>query len=526
MKNKFENSDKRLQDKLEGFRMAAPEDAWAGIEGNLAGKSNGRGRFFYFWIALLFIGVSSVGIFSFLYYRDHDKSHVAKTSSIASNETNIEQEYTTAKQGNSTTANARNAFENNNRTNKNSFNSDLASESAQNLSNTSSSVGNSQGNGARVNSSNLGNNSSSNATVTSRITENTSNNSSFAQNTTSNNTNASNSNASNSNSSSNYSMHPNNSVLTTAKSNSANNMNLSQTTGEEVNTITEAKNSAPEISESDSTENSDVAVSFQSDTSAVVSSGALDAVRNSEISIQPEEEKARPSWSLEGGLDLSRVNFNHTVSNNDSLQQALNGSYSQNIAQAAFLRFNYQPFERFSFHSGVEFGQQKTTQDYVWTTTSTSFQYDTTGWYFDSITQQQLPIVDTTETTTTVDNTKQLTSTVNQIYVPIGVMIHIPLGVRSELGINATGLVGFQSGSKGEVLLDANGNSIAVTEAYRSVNFSARTTLRYSYFLGSKSTVYIEPYVGFGLNNRSSTTVPFTTRFRNSGIRVGFRYNF
>jgi hypothetical protein len=526
MKNNFENSDKHLQDKLEGFRMAAPEGAWAGIEGSLAGKSNGRGRFFYLWIALLFIGVTSVGVFSFVYYGNHDRSSVAKTPSIASNETDVTQENTTTIQENNSTTNARNVFENNNRTITKSLNSTFTTESAQNSSSASSPAGKFHNHSATVKTSNGGNNSSSNATGTSRSKQNKSNNTTTAQNALSNNTHSSNSNASNSKSSSNSSMHRNNSVLSTAKTNSANNLNLAQSTGEEENHLTEGKNSVPESSNSDSTEKSDASVAFQTDTSATVNSGKLDAVRNSEIMIQPEEEKAKPGWSLEGGLDLSRVNFNHTVSNNDSLQQALNGSYTQNMAQAAFLRFNYQPFERFSFHSGLEYGQQKTTQDYVWTTTSTSFQYDTTGWYFDSITQQQLPIVDTTETTTTVDNTTQLTSTVNQIYVPIGVMFHIPLGVRSELGINATGLVGIQSGSKGDVLVDANGNSIAVTEAYRSVNFSARTTLRYSYFLGSKSTVYIEPYVGFGLNNRSSTTVPFTTRFRNSGIRVGFRYNF
>jgi len=553
MKNEFNNSDKRLQEKLEGFRMAAPEGAWAGIQGNIAGGS-GRGRFFYLWIVLLFIGVTGAGILTFL-YTGNDDDNAANSSNVALNTSsennqnkltnNSKKEYSSELTSTSNDSNKTTLKESNEASVANTATSSTASQQVQRTSNNSSfsaSNGNSTTNNtASSNASAAQNNSGTqlqNGTKTSSSSSSTSsttdaNASSNRKTDTANNTadhgaitdtgptndkaNGNNVAATNGNKNSKTGNNENASVVENSSSNAENNSggsNSSTTSG----STTESETNTAETS----TNPEDTTASL----TTVPNATSPDIIENLGPDPNIDDEKVKPSWSIEGGLDLSSVNFNHSAANNNSLQQSLNASYSQNFAQGAFLRMNYQPFQRFSFHSGLEYGQNKVTQDYTWLTTSSTTDYDTTGWYVDSVTQQQVWIVDTVVTISQIENLTQFKSTFSQVNIPLGVMFHVPLGQKSELGINATGLIGIRSGSTGEILIDENGNTITIPEAYRSVNFSARAALRYSYFIGGKTAIYIEPYLGFGLNDRSNTSLPFSTTFRNSGLRVGFRYNF
>ncbi|MDC0257189.1 hypothetical protein OAK35_00450 [Crocinitomicaceae bacterium] len=557
MKNEFENSDKRLQEKLEGFRMAAPEGAWAGIEGNIGGKAGGRGKFFYVWIALLFIGVTGAGILTYLYVNSEDKN-AAKISSVALNSTSetdsIELTTSAKKASNSNTStptdNSQKGLSNsatNTSSNTSSPNARLTTDiSASNEQNETNGVTQVQESGIQSGSSS---NSSSSASKSAQSNSNSGSQSQNAASNTASNSGVNNSTNSETNQTTNTSSNETASTTTNSGNtegktwNASNENNTSKTNTEESNgldgsnsdtsrnasrndSLAQSNNNSMNSTETNTAENTSNEQDSLGTLATVPNPTTSDIIEVIGSDPLNPDVKVKPIWSLEGGLDVSAYNFNHSVANNVNLEQSLNASYSQNFAQAAFLRVNYQPFQRFSFHSGMEYAQNKVTQDYSWLTTSTSFQYDTTGWIFDSITQQQVPVIDTIVTTSQVENQTQFKSAVNQINIPLGVMFHIPLGGKSELGINATGVIGIRSGSTGEILVDQNGNSIAVTGAYKSVNFSARTALRYSYFIGGKSTIYVEPYVGFGLNDRSNSSLPFTTRFRNSGIRVGFRYNF
>ncbi len=538
MNNDFKNSDERLREKLDGFRMAAPEGAWAGIEGNIGGKAGGRGKFFYLWMALLFVGVTGAGVLTFLLMNNNDDKNAAQSSVVAANTTSNEEGANandlTTQQSNkkenaydqqdsplsdavrSGNTEASTNHQNSSASNVNASNSTSssigsnASNSSQNSSTASNSGSNNSNNVASNNTSNTSANTSANNSNLNQSSGNSSGNNEIATNA-SNNSNATNANTNSSNSDGNSEVKGNDEKEDVAQNNSSEN-NAEKT----VESTTEAsENNAEKASEETANEE-------KADTNEASNNTAPSNENNSLID---EKEKVKPSWSIEGGADLSRFNMSHT-SSDAQLQESLNTAYSQNSGMGAFLRFNYQPFQRFSFHSGLEYSQNNATQDYAWLTVSTIYNYDTTGWYIDSVTQQPVYIVDTIETELYADHQAQFKSTVSQVSIPLGVMFHVPLGAKSELGINLTGLVGIRTGSTGEILIDQNGNTVATMEAYRQVNFSARTALRYSYFIGTKSILYIEPYVGFGLNDRSSTTLPFGSKFRNYGIRVGFRYNF
>lgn len=523
MKNEFENSDKRLQEKLEGFRMAAPEGAWAGIEGNIGGKSDRRGGFFYLWIALLFIGVTGAGVFTFIYMSNDTDAIAAQSSKVAENASSTNQDLTASNQNvNSNSANQNRSDHAASNTNPEGL---ISGNKTDNTGNSNNKVADGSNTSSKKNSS------ASDATILNNTTRksNSKDASTSGDKSISSKTNSSKSDRKVINA-------DDETIATSDKSMSKNNdESLSDNENESGKTtdhvIVSTTNQAT-AHETEGKGDSDEARTVTKSDSAEMDSKA-NPTEVAHTASQPQiptsmpdpDADAKASWSIETGIDVSSFNMNHTA-NSSSLQQFLNGSYSQNFAQAAFLRLNYQPFQRFSFHTGLEYAQNKATQDYSWLTTISSFQYDTVGYYFDSITQQQLPIIDSVETISQIENQEQYRSVVSQVYIPFGAMFHIPFGRKSELGVNLSGLVGIRTGSTGEILFDENGNTISSMEAYRQINFSARATLRYSYFLGMKSAVYVEPYFGFGLNDRSNTTLPFGSRFRNSGVRVGFRYTF
>ena len=174
--------------------------------------------------------------------------------------------------------------------------------------------------------------------------------------------------------------------------------------------------------------------------------------------------KPRSAWSLEAGLDIS--SFNYTVSgSNAANDDFINNSYSQTIGRGGFLRVNYQPLNFLSVNSGVEIVNSLATQDYSTFSFTTTVSYDTIGFYFDSVSQMQLPILDTNSMITPEEQLNSLTNSTTQVTIPLGVMFHVPLGTRSQLGVNVTGLIGIRTKSTGSILVDPNGASIDAINA-------------------------------------------------------------
>lgn len=570
MKNDFKHSDKRLQEKLEGFRMTAPEGAWAGIEQNIGGKSGGRGRFFYLWMALLFVGISGIGIFTFMYTNTDNAENAAQTSVVTSNSSssNTTENTNTTTNNSRKTTNSTNEKENSDDINASPSNSEDVHSAGSSLNSNQPLVSYQNSSVSRTNEgvpsavsssySNSNSNTASNCTTSNaaQTSSNTSgNNSNSALGDYANPNGATTSKASNSNTALETSNISNNGTNATSEVPTiADNSNSSTTNQTEATTNTPAsttQNGSTSSSQNTNTSETNHGVtesktasknaqkaSSENTTEANEEEIAENLVEELDTSLVEnpelneanlgdliEDEKVKPLWSIEGGVDASTFSINHG-SNNTGLQQFLNDSYSRSISQGAFLRVNYQPWKRVSFHTGMEYAQNDATQDYSFTITNISTEYDTVGFFFDSMTQQQVPIIDTLAVPVDSLVAGQFQHRVSQVYIPFGAMFHIPLNSKSELGINLSGLVGIRTRNTGDVLLDQNGNSIAAADAYRQMNFSARAAFRYSYYFGSRAGLYIEPYVGFGLNDRSNTTLPFSSRFRNSGIRVGFRYNF
>jgi hypothetical protein len=527
MKNDFKHSDKRMQEKLGGFQVPAPEGAWAGIEGAM-GTTRGRRRFFFFWIILLFLGVTGSAIFAFTFFS-------GENSGVETNTANTTTSY--ASQSNKTTNSQSKGQKKNNNTPKNSASGTANQNDAQQTDINGNSNGPSTNQSTRTNSS-----------------TNSSNNGVSGSNNRING-NATNSNSPNNNARNGSSRNPVNSALgNSSLPNSRPGQNGITTVlgAQNINSNTPASNQNATSSNNTRTQNGSETPNDATGTPGSSLTDASQADSNNKNGVSPkdliatrlllelpisgagipssnqlkiEPPKSASRWSLEAGLDLS--SFNYTVSGTDSTDfDFLNNSYTQSRGQGGYVRVNYQPFKHISMNSGLELTQNQGIQEFSTFTTVTVTQFDTTGFIFDSVTQQQVAIIDTNLVDTIEEQLNSITNATSQISIPIGVMFHLPLGTRSELGINVAGLVGIRTRSTGNILLDPNGNTIDVNSAYRTVNFSMRTAIRYSYKLNEHSAIYAEPYFGFGLNNQSNTTVPFVSRFRNSGLRVGFRYNF
>lgn len=522
MKNDFKHSDKRMQEKLGGFQVPAPEGAWAGIEGTMAASGKRKGLFF-FWFALLFIGVIGSGIFAFTYFYGENAGNTTNskntTSAQASNAHNTTQSDSSGQKNNSdnthTTAN-NNTSQNDTQQTEMNASSNEASSNNSNHSASSTNASNRTSNKTNGNTDNNQtgsntNNASNGSTGNSRNAGNTVNTKKVGNNVTPNSA------AQNSNLGQNTI-----NALATQSSNSSNPATSQKTPGDPNGTSASSSTVTPKTRSDNQnsllTRNVLAARPLFELPISVTGTPFTDP-----FEIKPPKSPSR--WSLEAGLDLSL--FKYTASGADSIDYTfLNNSYTKTRGQGGFIRANYQVSTYISMHSGFELSQNRATQEYSTFTTTSTTQIDTVGFFFDSINQQQVAIVDTNIITTQEEQLNSINSATSQISIPIGVMFHLPLGTRSELGINVSGLVGIRTKSVGSILVDANGNTIDANSAYRTVNFSMRTAIRYSHRLNEHSAIYAEPYFGFGLNNQSNAAIPFVSRFRNSGIRVGFRYNF
>ena len=231
--------------------------------------------------------------------------------------------------------------------------------------------------------------------------------------------------------------------------------------------------------------------------------------------------------AAELGFGASSFRYSATNTASPGLSQYLKDAQSAQLSLNGFARVNYHLNPWFSVHSGVEIQQQNHTIQYTNTSTSSYWTADTVGYYFDSITQQQLPIIDSNYITETTLNPQQFQNRETFVSIPFGFMVDFPVGIRTEIGVSLSGVLGIRTKASGSTLTDENNNSIPIELAYKSTgNLTMRLSLRYAYALTEKNFIYFEPYFGFGLNNRSTPDLPYDTRYSNSGIRFGFRRNF
>lgn len=235
---------------------------------------------------------------------------------------------------------------------------------------------------------------------------------------------------------------------------------------------------------------------------------------------------SRGGWSVETGGGMSTFSY-MAKSGTPELQSTVKDAQTGEQGLGGFLRVNYQPWKLLSLHTGVELEQESydvTATTYTSTTITT---VDTTGWYFDSIQQQQVPILDTVTLIATTPQNQTYANQSTYLYIPLGIMFHLRVGTRSELGFRIGGSMGIRTKGDGQVITDEAGNTIALNDAYKKVgNYQFRASVRYSFTLNEHHTVFVEPWYGMGLNNRSNPALPYTTRFRNTGFNVGLKYNF
>lgn len=233
------------------------------------------------------------------------------------------------------------------------------------------------------------------------------------------------------------------------------------------------------------------------------------------------------SWSGEIGVGISTFRYSPKVSAGNNLQTYIKDAQTNKLGRDFYAHLNYHISPLISVHSGAEFQQNSYNVNYQTSSTSTSIVYDTIGWYVDTTTQQQYPILDSSTVTETTTQDYIINNSESIVNIPFGVRLHLPLGVRSQLGISATGLIGIRTAASGSILKNENNELVDLNNGYRkSGNLSMRLSVRYLYMLNENFAVYVEPWYGFGLNNRSTNELPYQTNFSNTGFNIGIRRNF
>lgn len=477
MKNDFTHSDERLQQKMEAFRMPAPEGAWDEIEKGLAEKNKwGRG-FFLLLFTILFIGGAGIALMSF-YGNNNDitDNHSPKALSMQNSQISAHSASTKQKVPASEKNGLNIEKENSNK------NSDVRTVNYSSEGKTQTESSYPSSNMKKPDNTNPGGELTSKKAGTSTS-------------------------------------QPKESGNNEAKTG---NDDIASTSGGRV------------IKDPSFERNAQNAV--KPETSLLLNAMTLkspDFLSQHQYGLAPLSNnfdsntttRVKPEWSIELGAGISQFNYSANGTSADQ-QTFFRDSYTQNLGTNGFLRANIQPFSRWSFHTGVEFSQENAVQEYTETITNTTFQYDSIGAVFDSLNQVWVTIYDTVEVTSQIKQNYRAENNSSQIRIPFGVMFHIPVGLRSELGVNLSGLVGIRVRNSGSLLINNQGNSVVANDAYSRFNFGLRTALRYTYRLNERYSIYAEPYFGIGLNNQAGSSVPFEMRFNNSGIRVGLRRSF
>lgn len=479
----FKHSDKKMRSKFEGFKMTPPENAWSGIESEINPKSRRRRGFFLLsgLIALLAIGTTSI-ILLFSHKADTNKK-VESTIASSSSTSNTEE---------------------------------VETQDSPN-SNTSNSVYNQKNEKESKNS--LETNSNEEVTTISRIeTTNTvgaTNNSAYDSNGIKENLNSSTAEIDDIQNNTNNSTIDNNQETVTFSSIDSNDLG---------STLADSENGQNNLKD-DTREDLDIEEEQQSplsvlDIEPLVTNFNDSLHRNNSGKIK---SPSAPRWSVEAGLGISSFNYTPLTGTNTSFQQFSKDAHQSPLGLDGFLRVNYAISSKFSIHTGIEYESRKFNLSYDTIAYTQITTIDTIGWFFDSINQQQVPVLDTSITQSPISNNAQTSNTESVINIPIGAMFEFPIGTRSRLGIKASGVVGVRMRSAGSILTDELGNTSDFSSSYNSLSISMRLGSRYSYYISPKSTLFVEPWIGMRLNKLSTPALPFETRFTNYGLQVGIR---
>lgn len=505
MKNDFKHSDKHLQEKVEDFRMAAPEGSWAGIESQIGNNSKVRRRFF--WLILLFVGLTGGVLSAYFYFNTQENNSVAATK------TSLSQNTVSSKNTPSSSSEQPHA-------------PSLGNSQTYDLNSTEDGIHGSQ-NEPQVSNSDSG---KLGQEVTNKKSQSGKGSDSYK--TVQNNDTGINSGAPG------VSNFDKNTALHASQKENNNDSNNHVDGSSDKSTFSDT----PKDSDTEEKDSGSKDSNTSENKNGVKSKNALNDLKlrryspiasyNTNLLETPKDFdrsfKRKGVWSIEAGIDGSGYYYSiqNTVDTALTPTPFLNSSFRQIRGYGAYANINYRPFNRISFQSGLAFSQESATQEYVGVTQTTSVQYDTVGFFIDTTTQQQIPIIDSSMVNTNSYETFVFNSSISQLNIPIGVMFHFPIGRRSEFGVNLSGLVGIRTGASGQIVVDQNGNSIPTSEMYRTINFSSRLALRYSYLLNERTAVYLEPHAGIGLNNRAKVETTYKARFQKAGIRVGFHYTF
>ncbi len=499
MKKDYSQSDRKMRDKIGGLEMTPPTEAWAGIEQQLGAVRPKRGSVFYFIASLLFLVVVGGATFTYLYFASdgslkhdlHSENHVETTEIVtpskedsravsspseATNSPSTENEKT-AQSGITSPAPVQLDAKQAQRTGKTTISEQ---QGTQTITNKTNSNRKSPETNDGISTSSLKNKTTENQTATNNeITRFAINGGAIAVSGDTRVT------------------HPNSEER--ANENLANEENIDPTAELALGTLL-PRTLLP--------------LPFAATTN------------NSILAVKENRSKFRKGgWSAEAGIGLSSYRYTPT-SGSPALQQALKDAQSGEQSMQAFARVNYHVNNTLSFHTGVNYQQEKGEWNYTTSSTSSQMVYDTV-WYYDTVLQQQLYYLDSNQLNITTTQNHQLLNQASYISIPLGVMFSFPLGIRSEIGLSASTVLGIRTKSQGAVLTDENGNSLALDDAYKKIGIlTFKTSLRYTFALDEKNKVYVEPWVGFGLNNRSNAGLPYDTRFTSGGVRLGFRRSF
>jgi hypothetical protein len=516
MKNEYSHSDECLRNKVEGAEMTPPANAWTGIEQGLSATSRGRRKGFFFFSTILIVLLIGSSTAAFFILQSPSGTERFGSLSISENAT-INQIPVEPNRANHkyNPANAETNSANQENNIEQTTNASGADDHLRQNDKKLNSIGNQlehaqESAGAKNNLEDKAN----------KVQAKTSQKESTSKNSTTTELKSA-----NTNNTANQNSNSNESTKGTTNQNSNGKTNKNGTLN-----ATALSDSGPSKEKNEAIAAASKLSSDLKQTTFLQPNPLTQLTTNGNGGLVSIAHKPMPykkaAWSAEAGFGISQFQYKAT-SGSASFQQGIKDAQSGEQGMEAFALVNYQFNRYLTAYTGLHYSQEKNALDYITTSTSSELTLDTVGWYVDSVTQVQTPVLDSTYTTTTSNQNYQVLNQANYLTIPIGVMFSFSVGVRSELGIRASALIGFRTKSQGVVLTDLNGTTVDMNYAYLKLGIlTFNAAFRYSFALNEKNKIYVEPWIGFGLNNRSTAALPYYSRFTASGVRIGFRRQF
>ncbi len=550
MLDKQKHIDDAVKDKLDGFELSPPSEAWRAIQ---AGSSSTRKIGLWLFFSGLAVGIVILGVWYFTQTTTNgpgDKQGLAEGSSKLSKDIANEQ----VSQSDKVASTSDNSNVNNNQASENNVNAKRSEIEAYNSTPESSNIStpthgvanSSSGNTSSSNTSNAGNSAASNRNSSSNSSStNSSNNTgssssgernSLAANNTSNtsNRNTSGFNASSQGATGTQGTSPNTSAVSQNQNGSNNSTGSNETEigGNSTQNTTDNTSNAASASNNNTGLGTSVAETKSAMELIVLSALPIDL----DLGDMPEHEnnpmdshgRIFPRWRAHAGIGLNSLKqqFDKTTANTsfgEGLEQ--NSNLSSGLNFEAGLAYYFTP--GLFAETGYNFTSFGETYGFSYTDSITTYQIDTVGAYQDSATGDTIYITDSTAMSNYLSSIGYQENFYKIHSIPLMMGYTFQVGRRWNFDVSGGVNISVFSKFDGRAIQNAQYDLIDLESSHKKAGLlSARAMIRANYLFGEKHGVYLGASLSKHISSFNNSNLIYDRKLRFIGLSAGYRIIF